>query len=98
MMNNVTQHPHAAHRYQSSGILSMPKLNFETHRWENGVSKWRFEVESGAIFLWHCWRYQFELVIWMAMGLAWTGNLVQPLVPVKWLGLSVTPCPSVSIW
>ncbi len=31
-------------------------------------------------------------------GLASTGNLVQPLVPVKWLGPHVTPCPSVSIW
>lgn len=29
MVNNVTDHPHAAHRYQRSGILSMPKLNLK---------------------------------------------------------------------
>lgn len=28
---------------------------------------------------------------------AWTGNLVEPLGPVKWLDLRVRPCPSVSI-
>lgn len=104
-MNNVTHHPHAAHRYQSRGILSMPKLNLKPTG-----GKMAFLMEEGGHQIWG-WEWADLSYFSVALpalsisdddldgnGLASTGNLVQPLVPVKWLGLSVTPCPSVSIW
>lgn len=104
-MNNVTHHPHTAYRYQSSGILSMPKLNLKTTS-----GKMVFLMEEGGHQIWG-WEWadrsyfsaaMLALSIWDGDSdgnrLASTGNLVQPLAPLNWLGLSVTPCPSVFIW
>lgn len=54
---------------------------------------------SQLVFRWHCRSHQFGTGLFLGDGgaWAWTGNLVEPLEPVKWLDLRVRPCPSVSI-
>lgn len=104
-MNNVSHHPHAAQRYQSNGILGMLKLNLKPTG-----GKMAFLMEEGGHQVWG-WKsaglryFSMALLVLSIWGgdldgtmLAWTGNLVQPLALVKWLGLSVTLCPSLFIW
>lgn len=105
MVNNVTHNSHRAHRYQSRGIFSMLKLNLKPTG-----GKMAFLMEDGDHLIWGWERADqryfsvalLALSIWNGdldgNAVASTGNLVQALVPVKWLGLSVTPCPSVFIW
>lgn len=104
-MINVTPLPHTAHTYQSSGILSMPKLNLKP---TGGKMVFLMEEVDHQICGWEPSDRSYLSVALLALSvcdggldghrLPSTGNLVQPLAPVKWLGLSVTLCPSVSIW
>lgn len=81
MMNNVTHthHPHAAHRYQSGGILGMAKLNLEATG-----GKMAFLMEEG----WHqMWVWERADQRYFSGGTVGAINLGQPFLGRQCVGL-----------